>query len=51
MEKEKLFSDDLLGNNATRGQEVSAKDTSMYSNRPPRRDEYHEGFILRGECL
>ena len=51
MENNKTFSDDLLGNNVSRGQEVSAKDTLMDSNRPPRRDEYHEGFILRGDCL
>ena len=52
MKQEKLFSDDLLGNNASRGQKISAKnDAVMDSNRPPRRDEYHEGFILRGECL
>jgi hypothetical protein len=50
MEKDTIFSDDLLGNNTLRGQNISAKDSSD-SNRPPRRDEYHEGFILRGDCL
>lgn len=52
MEKDTIFSDDLLGNNASRGQKISAKnDAVMDSNRPPRRDEYHEGYILRGDCL
>ncbi len=53
MGKDTIFSDDLLGNNVSRGQKISAKnkDIVMDSNRPPRRDEYHEGFILRGECL
>lgn len=53
MGKDTIFSDDLLGNNTLRGQNISAKnkDIVMDSNRPPRRDEYHKGFILRGDCL
>ncbi len=45
------FSDDLLGNNTAGESESSAHDAAELNSRLPRRDEYHEGFILRGDCL
>ena len=57
MEKneEKLFtadSEDFLGKNAgKKSEKVSAHDASLSDSRPKRRDEYHEGFVLRGDCL
>lgn len=53
--KEKLFtadSEDFLGKNAgKKSEKVSARDALLSDSRPKRRDEYHEGFVLRGDCL
>lgn len=40
---------DLLGNNPKQ-QKLSAFD-EFFASRPQRPDEYHEGFILKGESL
>ncbi len=41
--------DDLLGQNVKNAPQETALESLQH--RKPRRDEYHEGFILKGESL